>query len=115
MSHSRDEMTIRTLSEEDRESVVRLAQLDTSAPPEGNVMGAIVDGRLVAAISLETGDSVANPFIPSEGARSMLQLRARQLSPKRSRIFPRRRRARGSLGAQPAGAGGRMLAFERRA
>jgi hypothetical protein len=51
---------------------------------------------------------VADPFVASEGARSMLELRARQLRPKRG-FFRRRGRARGSLGAQPAGAGGRLV------
>jgi hypothetical protein len=112
-----DEVTIRTLGETDRESVVRLAQLDSSPVPEGDVLGAVVDGRLVAAVSLTSGDSVANPFIRSEGARSMLELRARQLNGKGRGLFRRRhrRRARGSLGAQPAGAGGRVLAEVRRA
>jgi hypothetical protein len=115
MSESHEEITIRMLSDEDREEVALLSQRDTAPAPEGSLLGAIVGDRLVAAISLASGDVVADPFFPSEGARSMLQLRARQLNPKRSRLLPRRRRARGSLGAQPAGAGGRLLAVSRRA
>jgi hypothetical protein len=109
-----DQVTIRPLSDEDRESVVRLAQLDSSRVPEGDVLGAVVAGRLVAAISLTSGDSVANPFIRSEGARSMLELRAGQVNGKGRGLFRRwrRRRARGSIGAQPAGAGGRVLTEE---
>jgi len=103
------DVTIRTLSDEDRESVVRLAQLDSAPVPEGRLLGAIEDGRLVAAMSLTSGDAIANPFIPSQGARSMLELRARQLKPRRGRLLPRFRRRRGSLGAQPAGAGGRLI------
>jgi hypothetical protein len=108
------QVTIRKLNGQDHESLVRLAQLDSSPTPRGELLGAVVDGRLVAALSLGSGESIANPFVPSEGARSMLELRARQLSPKRGRLFPRRQRARGSLGAQPAGAGGRVLALGRR-
>jgi hypothetical protein len=112
-----DEVTIRMLSETDRESVARLAQLDTSPVPEGDVLGAVVDGRLVAAISLTNGDAVANPFTQSDGARAMLEVRAGQLNGKRRGLFRRRRRrrAQGSVGAQPAGAGGRVLAEARRA
>jgi hypothetical protein len=109
MNQDQTQVTIRTLSEDDRESVARLAQLDSSPAPEGRLLGAVVDGRLVAALSLTNGESIANPFIPSEGVRSMLRLRAGQLNPKRRRLLPRRRRRRGSLGAQPAGAGGRLL------
>jgi hypothetical protein len=109
MTRDQDQMTLRMLSEEDRESIVRLAQLDSSPAPEGDLLGAVVDGRLVAALSLTSGESIANPFIPSEPARSMLQLRAKQLKPRRYGFLPRRRRRRGSLGAQPAGAGGQLL------
>jgi hypothetical protein len=114
MGEIQEQMTIRELNGEDHESVVRLAQLDSSPTPEGELLGAIVDGRLVAALSVSSGESVANPFVPSEGARSMLELRASQLSAKGGRLLPRRRRARGSLGTQPAGAGGRLLALARR-
>ena len=108
MTHS-DQVTIRTLNENDRESVMRLAQLDSSALPEGHLLGAVVGDRLVAALSLTSGKSIADPFMPSQGARSMLELRARQLKPKRRGLLPRVRRRRGSLGAQPAGAGGRLI------
>ncbi|MGH2955532.1 MAG: hypothetical protein ACRDL6_00860 [Solirubrobacterales bacterium] len=114
MSEHEQQVTIRRLSHDDHENLVRLAQLDSSPAPEGELLGAVVDGGLVAAVSLSSGRSVANPFVPSAGVRSMLVLRAKQLSPKRSRLFPRRRRARGSLGAQPAGAGGRLLVLGRR-
>jgi hypothetical protein len=103
-----DQVTIRTLSESDRESVVRLAQLDSSPAPEGRLLGAVVGGRLVAALSLTSGESVANPFIPSDAAHSMLRLRAKQLNPKRRRLRPGRRGG-GTLGAQPARAGGRLI------
>jgi hypothetical protein len=84
MTQNEDQITIRALGEEDRESVVRLAQLDTTPTPEGDLLGAVVDGRLVAAVSLADGHSVANPFVPSEHARSVLMRRARQLTRKRS-------------------------------
>jgi hypothetical protein len=114
MSASEDQVTIRRLNHQDDESVVRLAQLDSSDTPTGELLGAVVDGRLVAALSLSSGEAVANPFMQSDGVRSMLELRARQLSPKRRRLLPRRKRVRGSLGAQPAGTGGRLLALARR-
>src|SRR5688572_2794710 len=102
MTQDQDHMTIRTLSEEDRLEVMRISQRDTSDVPEGRLLGAVVGDRLVAAISLASGEVVADPFVPSQGARSILELRAKQLTPRRRRILPRRRRRRGSLGAQPA-------------
>lgn len=115
MSDREQQVTIRKLNGEDRERVVRLAQLDSSPAPEGELLGAVVDGSLVAAVSLSSGESVADPFVPSAGVRSVLQFRARQLRQKRRHLLPRGRRARGSLGAQPAGVGGRLLALARRA
>src|SRR5688572_27358312 len=109
MTQDRDHMTIRTLSEEDHLDVVRISQRDTSDVPEGRLLGAVVGGRLVAVISLASGRVVADPFVSSQGARSILELRAKQLNPRRRRILPRRPRRSGSLGAQPAGAGGRLL------
>lgn len=91
MTQEHQQLTIRTLSEDDRESVMRLAQLDSSPAPDGRLLGAVVDGRLVAALSLTSGESIANPFVPSQGARSMLELRARPLNEKRWRLLPRRR------------------------
>jgi hypothetical protein len=43
------------------------------------VLGGIVDGRLVAAHSLATGESVADPFRHTAEIRSLLAQRAVQL------------------------------------
>jgi hypothetical protein len=115
MTQNEGQITIRALGEEDRESVVRLAQLDTAPTPEGGLLGAVVDGRLVAAVSLADGHSVANPFVSSEHARSVLMRRARQLTRKRGRLLPLRRRARGAVGVGTPGSGGRVLGNPRRA
>jgi hypothetical protein len=109
MFQDQDHMTIRMLSEDDRADVVRISQRDTSDVPDGHLLGAVIGDRLVAAISLASGQVVADPFVPSDGARSILELRAKQLKPRRRGLLPRRRRRRGALGAQPAGAGGRLL------
>jgi hypothetical protein len=117
---SEHEVTIRKLNGDDHESLVRLAQLDSSPVPQGELLGAVVDGRLVAALSLSSGESVANPFVSSEGLRSMLELRASQRNGRthwRSglrRRLPGRGRARAALPASPPGAGGRLLALARR-
>jgi hypothetical protein len=114
------EITIRPLGDEDRERVAELAQLDTKRPLEGRLLGASVGGRLVAALAIESGESVADPFLPSAHARAMLELRASQLTGRgrnqnRGRLLRRRgRRARAALPASPPGAGGRLLALARR-
>jgi hypothetical protein len=109
------EITIRLLGDQDTDSAVRLAQLDSAQPLSGRLLGASIEGRLVAAVSLDSGDSVANPFVPSAHARAMLELRARQLNGKGRRLLPHRRgRARAALPSSPPGAGGRLLALARR-
>jgi hypothetical protein len=70
---------IRMLGLEDGAAVARLAQLDTADAPPSPVLGAIVDGRLVAAHSVATGESVADPFRHTAQIRSLLKQRARQV------------------------------------
>ena len=91
-------MTIRRLdvAEADREALARLVARDSSGPLDAPVIGIEVEGRLLAAASLTSGAVVSDPFSRTEELRTMLELRAAQLtrraggSPKRLRI-PRRR------------------------
>jgi hypothetical protein len=85
------EMTIRRmdLSDEDRAAVASLAEVDTSEALAGPVLGAEVEGSLLAAISLSTGEVIADPFSRTAELRDLLELRAKQL---------RGREARGGLG-----------------
>jgi hypothetical protein len=76
---AQNEISIRLLSELDTDSVRRLAEVDSAPVPSGSLLGAIVDGRLVAAMDLESGESIADPFTSSEGARALLAERAQQL------------------------------------
>jgi hypothetical protein len=70
---------IRLLAAEDSAELAHLAELDTAKPPLQPLLGAIVNGRLIAAHSLATGESIADPFRPTAGIRSLLARRARQL------------------------------------
>lgn len=75
----------------DDDDVRRLAELDDARSLEGGVLIAVLDGEAVAALSLEDGRVVANPFRPTIGPVSLLRLRAEQIE---SRPRPRRRWAR---------------------
>ncbi len=115
-SPDRYEIAIRTLNVEDAPAVERLAQLDSAEIPAGHLLGAVVDGRLVAAASVETGRSIADPFVPSDELRVLLaervsQLRGRGRGRRGLRRLVRRHPARspGALGTSPPGAGGRLL------
>jgi hypothetical protein len=77
----RNEIEIRLLGLEDGAAVTRLAELDTTDPPPSPLLGAIVEGRLVAAHSLANAASIADPFRPTAELLSMLAERARQMNP----------------------------------
>jgi hypothetical protein len=109
------EIGIRILNEADLLALRRLAELDSAPVPAGTVLGASVDGRLAAALSLTSGTEVADPFMPTAELRSLLADRAAQLNGephgRRSLLGrrSRRRRSRAALPASPPGAGGRLL------
>jgi hypothetical protein len=91
----RDEIEIRMLGVEDGASIARLAELDTTEPPPSPLLGAIVGGRLVAARSLMTGESIADPFRRTAEIRSLLATRAHRRSGGRGRGLLRRLRRPG--------------------
>jgi hypothetical protein len=70
---------IRRLGDEDLAAVERLAQLESRRPPEGTLLGVEIEGRLLAALSLASGESIADPFSRSGELRALLELRAAQL------------------------------------
>jgi len=102
-------ISIRRLGDEDLAAVERLAQLESRRPPEGTLLGVEIEGRLLAALSLASGESIADPFSRSSELRALLELRAAQL---RRRENGRRRlphhlprpEARAALAGGPPGA-----------
>lgn len=78
----------------DREALVRLAERDSAAPPTGPVLVAEVDGEPMAAVPLDGGPAIADPFHRTAELVALLELRARQMRTPRSRLVgsPRRRR-----------------------
>lgn len=75
---SNQEITIRSATDADRPAVAQLARLDSSRTLHGDALLAFVDGDLRAAISLQQGVVVADPFQLAEDAIAMLRLRAAQ-------------------------------------
>jgi hypothetical protein len=55
-------VTLRLATEADADEMRRLAQLETRSLPPGPYLVATRDGAIEAAISLSTGDQLANPF-----------------------------------------------------
>jgi hypothetical protein len=70
------EIRIRPLGASDEEDLRVLAERDTARRPRGHVLGAERDGRLMAAISLTSGEVVADPFHPTADLVTLLRTRS---------------------------------------
>jgi hypothetical protein len=64
----------------DDQTVRRLAALDDAPELVGPVLLAVVDGEPVAALALDDGRVVADPFVRSAHAVSLLRLRGAHVS-----------------------------------
>ena len=72
-------LRIRQARHTDAAALERLAALDSSRAPRGDVLLAEVGDELWAALSLEDGHAIADPLRPSADAALLLGQRARQL------------------------------------
>ena len=77
-------LSIRTARHEDYVALYSLAALDSRLLPSQPLLVAEADGEIVAALSLQTGESIADPFRRTGGAVDMLRLRASQLASNRT-------------------------------
>jgi hypothetical protein len=80
---------IRASTLADTAGLARLAALDSSEPLTGRALVAEVDGQLRAALPLDGGRPIADPFAESEHVVELLRAHARALA-----RAPRRRRGR---------------------
>ncbi|HWT22063.1 MAG TPA: hypothetical protein VN213_01015 [Solirubrobacteraceae bacterium] len=71
--------TLRYAGPDDAEALAQLADLDSSRPPRGVVLLAEVGDELWAAVSLDDGHGVADPFRPSADLLLRIHERAREL------------------------------------
>jgi hypothetical protein len=69
-------LTIRRADAADAGALVRLAGLDSASPPTGEALLAEVGDELWAAVELDTGVAIADPFRPSGDLVDLLRLRA---------------------------------------
>ncbi len=75
---SSNPILIRFSTEADARRVLELSQLDGKPAPQGEALLAESEGRLVAAVGVEDGRAVADPFSLSAGALELLRVRAEQ-------------------------------------
>ncbi len=72
-------LTIRRAYDADQRSVADLAGLDSAPPLAGDVLLAESEGGPVAAIEVDSGRVVADPFRRTAEEADLLRARARQL------------------------------------
>ena len=76
-----DAVVIRSSSDADSGRLQRLAILDSAPAPRGPMLVAERDGVLVAAVPMDGGRAIADPFEPTLGLVGLLELRRAQLRP----------------------------------
>ena len=86
-------LVLRPATSADTRDLERLAALDSARPLTGDVLVASAGGELRAALSLESGRAVADPFWPSADLVDLL----RAASGERPRRLAHRRAARAVL------------------
>jgi hypothetical protein len=97
----RGELKLRDATDADAADLLRLARLDSQGrPPAGKLVVAVDQGDLVAAISVDSEDVIADPFKATAPIVAMLRLRAEQLRPRsQRRTVPSLRRLRARAAA----------------
>jgi hypothetical protein len=89
-------LVLRPATSADTADLERLAALDSARPLSGEVMLAHAEGEVRAAVSLETGRVVADPFYPSLELVPLLRAAAGGDAPRR-RAWRRTRTVRPAL------------------
>lgn len=84
-------VAIRPATDDDTNALLRLAGLDSSVVPAGELLLGVVDGELRAAVSVTTGNAIADPFHHTADVVALLRLRATRLRKQRIGVAPRRR------------------------
>lgn len=96
--------TVRLAEPADDTALRRLAALDSSRPPKGAVVVGEVAGDIQAALPVNGGKPIANPFVRTVELVTLLELRAQQLREQgvgaqaTARVIPLPRRRPGLAG-----------------
>jgi hypothetical protein len=96
-------VTIRPAFPDDAAALARLAALDSARLPAGPLLLAEIDGEPWAAIGLDDGRAIADPFRPTAALVDLLRRRRAQLAAAQEpRALSRRRRAAAARGGRAA-------------
>ena len=88
MTSTASSLTIRHATATDEADLIRLAALDSSRVPSGELLVAQVEGNLVAALSVDTGAAIADPFEHTASIVDSLRAQARESRAPRPAILP---------------------------
>jgi hypothetical protein len=69
-------ITIRPATDADEGALIRLAQRDSAPVPDGRLLVAVADGSIRAAVAVESGTTIADPFQPTADLVELLRTRA---------------------------------------
>jgi hypothetical protein len=86
MEARQPDVTLRLAEATDTRRLRILAQLDSAPAPRGPMLIAEVDGRLRAALPLDGGEPIADPFRRSADLVELLRTRAAQLTGPERRV-----------------------------
>ena len=81
-------LTIRHAIAADEADLIRLAALDSSRVPSGELLVAQVDGNLVAALSVDTGAAIADPFEHTAAIVDSMRAQVRESRAPRPAVLP---------------------------
>jgi hypothetical protein len=81
-------LTIRHANASDEAGLTLLAALDSSRVPTGELLVAELDGRLVAALSIDTGAAIADPFEHTAAIVDALRVQVRESRAPRPAVLP---------------------------
>ena len=81
-------LTIRHATVTDEADLIRLAALDSSRVPSGELVVAQVDGTLIAALSIDTGATIADPFEHTAAIVDSMRAQVRASRVPRPAILP---------------------------
>jgi hypothetical protein len=71
-----NQYVIRLAGDADEAQLARIAQLDSTDPLEHPILLGEIDGRPAAAIDLDTGRTIADPFVRTAHLLAHLRMRA---------------------------------------
>ena len=77
---------VRPARSADASDLAVLATLDSAAPLTGEILLAVSGGEVAAAMSIDTGAVIADPFVPTAHLVELLRTAARPAPRRRARL-----------------------------